>query len=193
MTSLYFSISLSISSTKGASKQPRSLMHSPSSSQQNIPSPLQPLHLLQTNRRRDPDKADQRTDLLPHAGLITRYIQTSDRPLQSLRSCPAAVTVRVVIAARDAQDRVFDIAIVFLLHGFGGLALALALGAVLAEDGAGEDFDFGDGVGGVGGVLEHGVDEVIFVAGKFISLVFVPVSAVGSGTYLSFTSRAQLL
>ena len=54
-----------------------------------------------------------------------------------------------------------------LFHRFGGFALTSALGAVFAEDVAGEDFDFGHEVGGVGGVLEHGVDEVFFVADGF--------------------------
>ena len=51
-----------------------------------------------------------------------------------------------------------------LLHRFGGFALALALGAVLAQDVAGEDFNLGDEVGRVGGVLEHCIDEIFFVA-----------------------------
>ena len=58
-----------------------------------------------------------------------------------------------------------------LFHRFGGFALALALGAVLAEDVAGEDFDFRDEVGRVGGVLEHCVDEVLFVAGDELAQV----------------------
>ncbi len=57
----------------------------------------------------------------------------------------------------------------FLLHADGELALAFRLGAVFAEDGAGEDFDFGDVVGGVGGVGEHGVGEVFFVAVGYVS------------------------
>lgn len=52
-----------------------------------------------------------------------------------------------------------------LFHRFGELALALTLGAVPAEDVAGEDFDFRDEVRRVGGVLEHIVDEIVFVAG----------------------------
>ena len=51
-----------------------------------------------------------------------------------------------------------------LLHRLGGFALTFALGAVLAQDVAGEDFDFGDEVRRVGGILEHRVDEVLFVA-----------------------------
>ena len=51
-----------------------------------------------------------------------------------------------------------------IFHRFGELALALALGAVLAQYVAGEDFDLGDEVCGVAGVLEHCVDEVLFVA-----------------------------
>ena len=59
-----------------------------------------------------------------------------------------------------------------LFHRLGIFALALALGAVLAEDVAGEDFDFGDEVRRVGGVLQHGVDEVFFVAeGRGISSI----------------------
>ena len=71
--------------------------------------------------------------------------------------------------------------------------MALALGAVLAEDVAGEDFDFGDEVARVGGVLEHRVDEIIFVA-EDPSAWFPPASLMplqGSVTYLSFTSLAQ--
>lgn len=60
-----------------------------------------------------------------------------------------------------------------LLHRLGELALALALGAVLAEDVAGEDFDFGDEVFGVVGVLEHRVDQIVFVAAPCISSIFV--------------------
>ena len=51
-----------------------------------------------------------------------------------------------------------------LLHRLGEFALALALRAVLAEDVAGEDFNLGDEVGGMVGIGEHGVDEVLFVA-----------------------------
>lgn len=43
--------------------------------------------------------------------------------------------------------------------------------AVLAEEVAGEDFEFGDEVVGVGGVGEHGVGEVFFVAGIEVSLI----------------------
>lgn len=57
-----------------------------------------------------------------------------------------------------------------LLHRLGELALPLALGPVLAEDGPGEDFDLRDEVRGVVGVLEHRVHEVLFVAGElFVS------------------------
>ena len=123
---------------------------------------MQLLHLPQTHRRRNPREADQRAHLLPHPDRIARNVQAGNRPLQRFR--PAILIVPVPVAAPDAQDRVFHVAIVLLLHGLGGLALTLALGAVLAEDVAGEDFDFGDEVRGVGGVLEHRVDEVLFVA-----------------------------
>lgn len=125
--------------------------------------PLQLLHLLQTHRGRDPGETDQRAHLLPHPRRIARDVQTSNRPLQRLG--PAVIFPVAVDTARDAQDGVFHVAVVLLLHRLGELALPLALGAVLAEDGAGEDFDFRDEVRGVVGVLEHRVDEVLFVAG----------------------------
>ena len=82
-----------------------------------------------------------------------------------------------------------------LFHRFGEFALALALGAVLAEDVAGEDFDFRDEVGRVGGVLEHCVDEVLFVAGdesaQVVAAAGLVVQLQGSATYLSLTSLAQ--
>ena len=62
-----------------------------------------------------------------------------------------------------------------LFHRLGVFALTLALGAVLAEDVAGEDFDFGDEVRRVGGVLQHGVDEVFFVAEAVASAPFPAV------------------
>ena len=133
---------------------------------------MQPLHLPQTHRRRNPREADQSAHLLPHPDRITRNVQTGNRPLQRFR--PAVLVVPVPVAAPDAQDRIFHVAIVLLLHRLGGFALALALGAVFAEDVAGEDFDFGDKVSRVGGVLEHRVDEVFFVAGKVHQHQFMP-------------------
>ena len=132
---------------------------------------MQPLHLPQTHRRRDPREADQRAHLLPHPDRIARNVQARNRPLQRFR--PAVLIVPVPVAAPDAQDRVFHVAIVLLFHRLGGFALALALGAVLAEDVAGEDFDLGDEVRRVGGVLEHRVDEVFFVA-KVVSSARFP-------------------
>ena len=130
--------------------------------------PLQPLHLPQTHRRRNPREADQRAHLLPHPHRVARNIQAGNRPLQRLR--PAVRIFTVPVAAPDAQDRIFHVAIVLLFHRLGIFALTLALGAVLAEDVAGEDFDFGDEVRRVGGVLQHGVDEVFLVAkGRSIS------------------------
>lgn len=52
----------------------------------------------------------------------------------------------------------------FVLHADGELALAFRLSAVFADDGAGKDFDFGDKVGRVRGVGEHGFGEIFFVA-----------------------------
>ena len=123
---------------------------------------MHPLHLPQAHRRRNPREADQRADLLPYPDRIARDVQAGNRPGQRFRL--AVPVVAVGVAAPDAQDRVFHVAIVLLFHRLGGFALAFALGAVLAEDVAGEDFDFGDEVGGVGGVLEHRVDEVFLVA-----------------------------
>ena len=71
----------------------------------------------------------------------------------------------MAITAPDPRDRVFHVAIMLLFHRFGGLALALALGTILAEYATGEDFDLGYEVCRVGGVIEHRVDEVLFVAG----------------------------
>ena len=73
-----------------------------------------------------------------------------------------------------------------LFHRLGIFALAFALGAVLAEDVAGEDFDFGDEVGRVGGVLEHRVDEVFLVAAVvYHRLGFRLQKGGGQLTYLS--------
>lgn len=43
----------------------------------------------------------------------------------------------------DATNDVLDVSIMFLFHTDRELALALALGAVLADDNAAKDFDFG--------------------------------------------------
>ena len=106
---------------------------------------MQFLHLLQAHGRCDPREADQRAHLLPHPGSVARHVQASDGSLQGFRPAVGPVPV----AARDAEDRVFHVAVVLFLHGPGGFALALALGAVLAEEVAGEDFDFGDEVCGM--------------------------------------------
>ena len=140
---------------------------------QRVRTPLQPLHFSQTDRRRDPREADQGAHLLPHPDRIARHVQAGDGPLQ--RFGPAVLLVPVPVAAPDAQDRVFHVAIVLLFHRLGGFALALALGAVLAQYVAGEDFDFGDEVRGVGGVLEHRVDEIFFVA-RVVSSARLPAT-----------------
>ena len=136
-------------------------------SKQHILSLLQLLHLSQTHRRRDPNEADQSPHLLPHPDRVASNIQARNRPFQRFRS---AVIVSVSIASGDAQDRIFNVAIILFFHRLGGFALPLALGAVLAEDVAGEDFDFRDEVGRMAGVLEHSVDEVFLVAGDLISI-----------------------
>ena len=133
--------------------------------------PLQLLHLPQAHRRRNPREADQGAHLLPHPDRIARNVQARNRSLQRFRL--AILVVAVAVAAPDAQDRVFHVAIVLLFHRLGGFGLGFALGAVLAEDVAGEDFDFGDEVRRVGGVLEHRVDEVFFVA-KVVSSARFP-------------------
>ena len=136
-----------------------------------VHAPLQPLHLPQTHRRRNPREADQRAHLLPHPDRIARHVQARNRPRQRFR--PAILIVAVAVAAPDAQDRIFHVAIVLLFHRLGGFALTFALGAVLAQNVAGEDFDFGDEVRRVGGVLVHRVDEVFFVA-KVVSSARFP-------------------
>ena len=132
---------------------------------------MHPLDLPQAHRGRNPREADQTAHLLLYPDRIARDVQTGNRPRQRFR--PAVPIVAVAVAAPDAEDRVFHVAIVLLLHSLGGFALAFALGAVLAEDVAGEDFDFGDEVRGVGGVLEHRVDEVLFVAAVVSSARFL--------------------
>ena len=134
---------------------------------------MQPLHLPQTHRRRNPREADQSAHLPPHPDRIARNVQARNRPLQRFR--PAVLIIIFAVAAPDAQDRILHVAVVLLLHRLGGFALALALGAVLAQDVAGEDFDFGDEVRRVGGILEHRVDEVLFVAKVASSVQFPAV------------------
>ena len=104
-------------------------------------------------------------------------MQASNRPLQRFRF--AAGCVVPAVAARDAQDCIFHVAVVLLFHRLGGLALTFALATVFAEDVAGEDLDFGHEVSGVGGVLEHGVDEVFFVAERFVGSISFCVATKG--------------
>ena len=115
---------------------------SPSLSKQHIHT-LQLLHLFQTYCSGDPHKADQSSHLPPPLpDRIARDIQARNGPLESLR--PTIISVS--ITASDAQDCIFHVAVMLLFHRFGGLALALALGAVFAKNVAGEDFDLGDEV-----------------------------------------------
>ena len=128
---------------------------------------LQLVHLFQTDRGRDPDEADERSDLLLHPDRVAGHVQAGDGSLEGFGAAvvSVAVAVAVAVATGDAEDRVFHVAVVLLFHGFGELALALAGGTVLAEDVAGEDLDLRDEMPRVVGVLEHCVDEVVFVAG----------------------------
>jgi len=85
------------------------------------------LHLLQTNRGRDPRKAHQSSYFLSDPRVIARHIQTRNGPLQRL------LATFPIVAAGNGVHSVFCIALVFLFHGLGEFTLALALGAVLAE------------------------------------------------------------
>ena len=60
--------------------------------------PVQLLHLPQTHRRRDPDKADQSAHLLPHPDRIAGNVQAGNGPLESF--CLA--TISIAITAGDA-------------------------------------------------------------------------------------------
>ena len=90
-------------------------------------------------------------------------------PKAGYASLESLVRSGIIFALQDAFRDIIDVTLEPLLHCCRGVPLALRLGTILADDGATVDFDLGDRVVGLGGVVEHDVYEVLLVAKRHVS------------------------